>query len=58
MELFEFLFGFMACLFVIFIIYIIYTLIEAQKEKAVSEATGNKVTRYNTHYVYGWNLYP
>ena len=56
MELFEFLFGFMACLFVIFMIYIIYTLIEAQKENAVSEASHGK--KGHTHYVYGWNLYP
>ncbi len=58
MELFEFLFGFMACIFVIFIIYIIYTLIEAQKENAVSEASREKHTTTHRHYVYGWNLYP
>ena len=58
MELFEFLFGFMACLFVIFMIYIIYTLIESQKENAVSEASRGKHTTTHTHYVYGWNLYP
>ena len=55
MEFFEFFFGFLSCVFVIFMVYIIYSLIESQKENAVSEATGK---RHHTHYVYGWNLYP